>query len=87
MGLRAVVDRERPLERREQVGDLVGEGVPHFGGGHLFAEALLGERRRELGRRRHAEVASDKQLLKLLERCFVQPAASEDGPDAAGEAV
>ena len=87
MGLGVVLDRKRPLDRREQIGDLIGERLAHLAGGDFFAEALLGERGRKLGRRRRAEVAGDEHFLQFLERRVVEPAAGEDGADAAGEAV
>ena len=56
--------------------------LANLGGCYFLAEALLGEFRRELGRRCRAEVAGDEQLFELFECFVVEPAAGEDGADA-----
>ncbi len=49
-------------------GDLVGKEGAHFFDRHFLVEAILGEGRGQLRRRRRAEIGRDQRFLQFIEQ-------------------
>ena len=82
MGLVLGNDLERPGNRRQDFGDVIGQAAAHLLGRDLLVELVAPQPRREAGRCCHAEVGGDEKLFQFLQCGIVQPALGEDAGDA-----
>ena len=79
------IDRERPGDRGEDGGDLLGKRGADLLAGDFLAEARAAEGGDDSLRSGRAEIGADQQVLELGERRLVEAPAGEDGADALGE--